>query len=604
MSKNFLPLSKKDMEKRGWPELDVTLITGDAYVDHPSYGIAVIARILEKAGYKVGIIAQPNWRSCDDFTKLGRPKLFFGVSSGNIDSMIANYSANKKPRKTDDYSPAGKTGLRPDRAIIVYSNKIREIYGKNIPVVLGGIEASLRRLVYYDYWDNALRRSILMDSRANILVYGMGERQIIEIASRLKNGENVNSLSDIRGTVIVKKEIANLKDYLNIPSYEEISKDIGKFNEAFKSMYNELNPYTAKTVIQKHYARFIIQLPPALPLTTPELDNIYELPYKKEAHPEYAAQGRIKGLETVKFSVISHRGCPGECSFCSLSFHQGRIIQSRSRESIIKEIQLISQRSDFKGTITDIGGPTANLYQANCPLWNKQGFCKNKNCILPSKCKNLTLGYKESIAMLREAKKINRVKHVFIGSGFRYDLLTEDYSNEYLREICRYHISGQMKVAPEHTSDEVLRIMNKPVFGVYEKFVRKISEINKDLKNKVFLVNYFISSHPGCTLENTLKLTLYLAARHIHPEQIQDFIPSPMTLSSCIYYTGSHPFTGKNIYIPRTFHERKMQRALIQHKNPKNRNLLVQALKQLNSMHLFKKLKTPGKRQIKPAVGV
>lgn len=589
MRKDFLPISKNDLKERGFKELDIILITGDAYVDHPSYGTAVIGRVLENAGYKVGIIAQPDWKTSSDFLELGSPRLFFGITSGNTDSMIANYSANKKPRKTDDYSHGGKSGIRPDRALLVYANKVRELFGSNAPIVIGGIEASLRRLAHYDYWDNCVRRSILLDSRANIIVYGMGEKQILEITRRLNDGEKINSLDNIRGTVVVRKDISYLKNPVILPSFEEVKDDKEKFNLAFKEIYRQMNPFTAKPVVQKHCNRYVIQFAPSLPRTTEELDNIYELPYTRNYHPVYDKQGGVKGLQTVKFSIISHRGCCGECSFCSLYFHQGRIIQSRSPESILKEAQLICRDKDFRGTITDIGGPTANLYQADCVFWNQKGFCENKYCLVPAKCKNLKLGYKESLDVYRKIRELPKVKHVFIGSGFRYDLLIDNYADDYLKELCKYHISGRMKTAPEHIADKVLKIMNKPPFCIYEKFARKFQEVNKTLGKKQFLVNYFISSHPGSTIEDALKLALYLSERRIHPEQIQDFIPSPMTLSSCIYYTEKHPFTGETIYVPRGVRERKMQRALIQHKNPKNKALLIEALKQLNCLHLLKK---------------
>ncbi|MCM8774525.1 MAG: YgiQ family radical SAM protein [Candidatus Omnitrophica bacterium] len=577
----------KDLKKRGWKELDIILISGDAYVDHPSYGIAVIGRFLESKGYKVGIIAQPDWHSRRDFLKLGRPRLFFGVTSGNVDSMVANYTANKKPRKKDDYSPGGKIGLRPDRAIIVYTNRLREVFSR-IPIVIGGLEASLRRLAHYDYWDNRVRRSILVDSKADILVYGMGERQVLEIAEHFKKGGNLQTLPLIRGTVVVKDDCPLDEDTIVLPSFEEVRINKDKFMEAFRIIYSNMCPKTAKTLVQKNNGRAVIQFPPQFPLTTQEMDYIYELPYTRRAHPIYDNYGGVKGLETVRFSIVSHRGCCGECAFCSLYVHQGRIVQSRSSESILKEAEIISQEKDFKGTITDIGGPTANLYRANCLLWEKGEFCKDKGCLIPKKCSKLNLGYKDSLELYRKVSSLPRIKHIFINSGFRYDLLIEEYAKDYLKEICKFHISGRMKVASEHIVDDVLKIMNKPPLKVYQRFVKIFKEVVKEISLPLYLVNYFISAHPGSNFTNTLKLAFYLFKRRLHPEQIQDFIPLPMTLSACIYYTGKHPFTGKDIYVPRTFRERKIQRALIQYYNPKNKQLLLKALNISHNKNLIK----------------
>jgi len=571
----------------GLSQLDVVIITGDAYVDHPSYGAAVIGRVLESEGVKAGIIAQPNWRSLDDFLKLGRPKLFFAITSGNVDSMVANYTANKRLRSLDDYSPGSKPGLRPDRALIVYANKVQQAY-KNCPIVLGGLEASLRRLAHYDYWDNDVRRSVLLDSKADILVYGMGETQILEIAKRLKAGENIQTLNDIRGTVIIRKDLTFLKEHKLIPSFEEIKEDKNKYNLAFREIYSQMNPFSAKVIVQKHADRFIVQLPPAYPLSTKELNRIYELNYARNWHPAYNKLGGVKGFETVRFSITSHRGCCGMCSFCSLYMHQGRIIQSRSEEPILKEAELISRMEDFKGTITDIGGPTANLYQASCSRWKESGFCDSKSCLNPSKCKNLELGYKKSLDLYKKIAGIPGVKHVFISSGFRYDLLAEDDAEEYLTQICKFNISGQMKVAPEHVVDAVLESMNKPNISSYEKFLKQLNKINTKIKKKTYLVNYFITSHPSSGLKEALELALYLSKRRINPEQIQDFIPLPMTLASCLYYTSINPFTGKHVYSAKTFKERKMQRALIQHKNTKNRQLVQEALRALKAEHLGK----------------
>lgn len=588
MNDNFLPISRKDMEKRGWSELDIIIISGDAYVDHHSFGAAAIGRFLEHKGFKVGIIAQPDWRSERDFVALGKPKLFFGITSGNVDSMVANYTANKRPRQSDDFSPGGKTGLRPDRAVIVYANRVRQAF-KDTPIVIGGIEASTRRLGHYDYWDNALRRSLLLDSRADILVYGMGEGQTFEIAQRLARGEAKEHLDGIRGTVVVRNDISGLKGVVPLPSFEEIAKSTEAFNRAFVAVHGQMNPFDATIVAQQQGNRFVVQNPPVFPFSVKELDEIYGLPYARDWHPSYARSGGIKGFETVKFSITSHRGCCGECSFCALYYHHGRIVQSRSEQSILREASALARRSDFKGTITDIGGPTANLYAAGCSLWKEKGFCRQKHCLLPQKCANLRLGYEQSLQLYRKIKEITGVKHVFIGSGFRYDLLTDAYATEYLKEVCRNNISGLMKVAPEHCSDNVLALMNKPPFAAYEKFVRLFQKTAGGLKKNIFIVNYFIAAHPGASLQETLKLALYLAKRRISPQQIQDFIPVPMTLSSCLYYTETNPFTGKKVYVAKTFQERKMQRALLQYNKPSNRALLVKALKRLDALRLLGK---------------
>ena len=585
--KDFLPVSKEDLKKRGWNELDIILVTGDAYVDHPSYGAALIGRVLENAGFKVGIIAQPNWRTLDDFKRLGRPKLFFGVTAGNIDSMLAKYTANKKIRNVDDYSPGGRAFLRPERTSIVYANKLQEAF-KGVPIVLGGIEASMRRLAHYDYWSDKVRRSLLLDSKADILVYGMGEKQILEIAHRLKDSAGVIGLENISGTVIIRKSLDGLKDYVLVPSFEEIVQDKDAFNTAFKTIYSESDPISGKALAQKCGGRFLVQYPPAQPLTTEEIDRIYALPYMRNWHPVYDKDGGVPGFETVRNSITSHRGCLGGCSFCSLHLHQGRIIQSRSIQSIAREIAAIAEDRKFRGTITDIGGPTANMYMARCLSWGKTGACRNKRCLVPEKCKNLTLGYKHSIRLWSELKKIPRVKHVFVGSGVRYDLLIDRSSDEYLHELCASHVSGQLKVAPEHCTVSVLELMGKPVFAKYEKFINRFETVNKRLGKKQYLVNYFIASHPGAHLEDALELAVYLAKNHIHPEQVQDYIPLPMTLSGSMYYTEKNPLTGKHLYVAKTHSERAMQRALLQYKNPQNKKHILRALKILRKENLKK----------------
>ncbi len=584
---NLLPTTKEDMIERGWGSLDVILITGDAYVDHPSYGTALIGRVLESEGFKVGIIAQPDPDDLQAFRKLGEPRLFFGVTAGNLDSMVANYTANKKIRSDDEYSPGGKPGLRPDRATLIYTNRIRQAFGK-VPIVLGGVEASMRRLAHYDYWSDTVRRSILLDSKADMLIYGMGERQVVEIAKRLNSGDGIKGLNDIRGTVIVRNSVESFSGAVIIPDFEIAKSVKTKFNEALRLSYFENDPVRGRAVIQRHAERFVIQLPPAKPLSTKEMDAVYALPFTRRPHPSYAKEGGIPGFEAIKFSVVSHRGCPGECSFCSLYAHQGRIIQSRSAHSILKEIEQIASQLDFSGTITDIGGPTANLYEAHCALWGDKGTCKDRHCLVPEKCKSLKLGYPETVDLWRCAMKIPRVKHIFVGSGLRYDLLNDKESDEYLRELCEHHVSGQLKVAPEHCQAHVLSLMRKPQFNVYESFVEKFDKVNRQLSKKQFIVNYFIIGHPGATLGDSLTLALKLKMMHVYPEQIQDFIPLPMTVSGAMYYTENDPFSGNKVYVAKNLRDRKLHRALIQFKNPDNKRYVIEALRRLNKMNLMK----------------
>ena len=576
--KKFLPISRQDLIERGWTECNIILVTGDAYVDHPSYGAAMIGRVLEDAGYKIGIIAQPDWKTSQDFLALGRPKLFFGITAGNLDSMVSNYTASKKPRRTDDYAPGGQSGFRPNRATIVYANKIKELF-PGVPVVLGGVEASLRRLAHFDYWEESVRRSILMDAKADILVYGMGETQVLEIARRLRDGENIKKLDKIRGTVIIRNSIEGFEDAVMLPSHEEANANNDKFNEAFKLAYFEADPVRGKPVVQKHGERFVIQEPPPLPLTTAELDHFYGLPFASDWHPVYDKQGPpvktgrgspasqgggVPGFETVRFSITGHRGCAGECNFCSLSAHQGRMIQSRSKGSILNELRILSARKEFKGTITDIGGPTANLYGATCDQWENAGACRTKQCMMPAKCKSLKLGYEKSMELWKEILAVPKVKHLFIQSGLRYDLLVEKESDVYLETLCRNHVSGQLKVAPEHASDMVLKIMNKPPLKVYERFAERFKAMNRKVGKEQYLVNYFISAHPGCTDGDARELASYLAAKRMHPEQVQDFMPLPMTVSTCMYWTGKNPFTGEAVTTAKTYKERQFQRELVQ----------------------------------------
>jgi uncharacterized radical SAM protein YgiQ len=558
----FLPVSVRDMQKRNWAQLDIILITGDAYVDHPAFGTALIGRVLESRGYRVGIIAQPDWKSVDDFRRLGRPRLFFGITSGNTDSMVANRTPNNSRRKKDDYAPGRVAGLRPDRALIVYANRAKEAF-RGVTVVLGGIEASTRRLAHYDFWDDRVRHSVLVDAKADLLVFGMGERQIVEIAERLDVDDTV-VCEGIRGTAFLTSNPAIGEADIILPSFDEVSGDKNKFIQAHNEIHFELDPHTGKRLLQKDGTRYVIINPPALPLSMSELDAVYALPYARAVHPDYQERGGVKAFETVQFSITSHRGCCGQCSFCALFIHQGRIVQSRSKQSILSEVKQIVALPDFRGTITDVGGPTANLYKAQCPVWDKERFCADKKCLLPQICRNLTLAYDECVDLYQSIKRLSGVKHVFIASGFRHDLLVAKDSQTYLEEICSHNISGRMKVAPEHCSPEVLRLMNKPDFSVYEAFIKQFQAALKKTGKKLFLVNYFISAHPGSSAREAKELARYLRSRGMNPEQIQDFIALPMTRSACMYYTGKDPESGTSVSVARSYKERRMQRSLIQ----------------------------------------
>jgi uncharacterized radical SAM protein YgiQ len=569
MSPEWLPTSSAEMQARGWDRLDVLLVSGDAYVDHPSFGVAVIGRLLESQGYRVGIVAQPDWRGPGDFRVMGRPRLFAGISSGNVDSMVANYTANRRRRRTDDYSPGDRAGLRPDRALIVYANRLREAFpggdgAPRLPVVLGGIEASLRRLAHYDYWDDAVRRSVLLDAKADLLVYGMGEAAITEIASRLAAGEPLEALGGIRGTAVVRRPQDAPPDALRLPSFEQARDDPQAFLEAFRLIYANMSPRGARALAQPHGERWVVQNPPAFPLEPKELDRLHELAFTRRWHPRYDAQGGVRALETVRWSLISHRGCCGECSFCSLYLHQGRIVSSRSPDSVLREARDLAERSDFKGTITDIGGPTLNLYAASCPLWDRQGFCDHRQCLMPEKCPRLRLGYAEALRLYRAVRRLPRVKHVFLASGFRHDLLLDREADEYLEEVLRHHVGGQLKLAPEHSEDRVLDLMNKPRYPVYLRFLEKVARIGRKIGKRVFLANYFISAHPGAGLREAQRLAAALGRRNMSPEQVQDFLPLPMTVSGAMYHTGLHPFTGEQVHSARTLQERRRQRALAQ----------------------------------------
>lgn len=574
---NFLPVSKEDLKKRNIDILDFIIVTGDAYVDHPSFGTAIIGRVLEREGFTVGIIAQPDWRNIDDFKKLGKPKYAFLVNSGNIDSMVNHYTASKRKRHDDFYSPGGKSGYRPDRAVIVYCNKIKEAF-KDSPIIIGGIEASLRRFAHYDYWDNAVRRSILEDSSADLLIYGMGEKPIVQISNLLRYGMKIDSIKNVTGTAYIEKDISNLDDYIEIPSFEEVSTNKKSYAEAYKIQYYEQDSIRGKTLVQKHKDRYVVQNPPQPPLSEEEMDEVYALPYARTYHPMYESEGGIPAIKEVKFSITSHRGCYGSCSFCALTFHQGRVIQNRSQESILKEANIITNMKDFKGYIHDVGGPTANFRHRACKVQEKNGTCKNRQCVFPSACKNLIVDHKEYLNLLRKIRKIPNVKKVFIRSGIRFDYLMYDKNDEFFKELCKHHISGQLKVAPEHINDKVLKLMGKPNKNVYDSFVKKYYDINKKMNKKQFLVPYLMSSHPGSDLKAAIELAEYIKKMGYTPEQVQDFYPTPGSLSTTMYYTEINPLTEEKVYIPKDQKEKSMQRALLQFAIPDNYDLVKEAL--------------------------
>ncbi|QAA34614.1 YgiQ family radical SAM protein [Clostridium manihotivorum] len=577
LSKEFLPINKEDLKRRNIEQLDFIIVTGDAYVDHPSFGTAIIGRTLEANGFTVGVIPQPNWHDSEDFKALGRPKYGFLVNSGNIDSMVNHYTAAKKKRRDDFYSPGGEADHRPDRAVIVYCNRIREAF-KDIPIIIGGIEASLRRFAHYDYWDDKVRRSILVDSKADLLSYGMGEKTIVQIANLLSYGMEVKKIADVRGTCYLTKDITNLKDYVLVPSFEETLSSKEAYGESYKLESYEQDPIIGRTVIQPHGDRYLVQNPPQLPLTEEEMDITYNLPYTRTYHPIYEAKGGIPAINEVKFSITSHRGCYGSCSFCALTFHQGRIIQNRSGESIVDEAKLLTTLDDFKGYIHDIGGPTANFRHKSCKKQEKLGTCKDKQCMFPKPCKNLIVDHSEYLSVLKRVRTLPGIKKVFIRSGIRYDYLIEDKNNEFFSELCKHHISGQLKVAPEHVSDKVLAQMGKPTREVYDKFVKKYFQVNEKIGKKQFLVPYLMSSHPGSDLKAAIELALYIKDMGYTPEQVQDFYPTPGSISTTIYYTGVNPFTGEKVYTPKTQEEKNMQRALLQFAVPKNHSLVKKAL--------------------------
>ncbi len=573
--KQFLPVTKEEMLERGWSQPDFVYVNGDAYVDHPSFGAAIITRVLEAHGFKVCMLAQPNWKSVDDFKRFGKPRLGFLVSSGNIDSMVNHYTVSKRHRKQDLYSNNGESGHRPDRAVIVYCQKIREAY-KDATIIIGGIEASLRRLAHYDYWDDKVRQSILVDSSADLCMFGMGENSIIEIAEALDSGIEVKYLTYLDGTVYRTKDLSNIgEDYILLPSYEEIKNDKKAYAKSFYQQYLNTDHYASKILVEPYQGFYIVQNHPNRPLTQLEFDDTYALPYMRTYHPMYEY---IPAIEEVKFSLISNRGCFGACNFCALNFHQGRIIQTRSHESLIKEAKVLIQDPDFKGYIHDVGGPTANFRQPACKKQETHGACPNKQCLWPKPCKNLIVDHSDYTKLLKELSSLEGVKKVFVRSGIRYDYLYYDSDDTFFKELIKNHISGQLKVAPEHISNRVLDKMGKPGRNVYEKFVEKYNRLNKELHKDQYLVPYLMSSHPGSDLKAAIELAEYLRDIHHQPEQVQDFYPTPGTLSTAMYYTGLDPRDMKPVYVARTPKEKAMQRALMQYKNPRNYELVHEAL--------------------------
>ena len=576
----FLPVSKADMESRGWWWYDFLLVTGDAYVDHPSFGPTVIGRVLEAAGYRVAILAQPDWHSAKAFRAMGRPRLGVMIGSGNLDSMVAHYTAAKKRRSEDFYSPGKKAGLRPDHAVIVYANRAREAFPE-LPIIIGGLEASLRRFAHYDYWDDKVRRSALIDAGADILVYGMGEYASLEIARRLKKKEPVSALTDIRGTAVaVADPAACAFESLRLPSYEAVCRSGEEYALATKLEYAEHDPVRGRALIQEHEKRFLIVNPPAMPLPTAELDRVAELPYTRQYHPMYEPLGGVPAIEEVKFSVIHNRGCFGGCNFCSLAFHQGRMISSRSHESVIREVTALTKLPDFKGYINDVGGPSANFRHPSCQKQLKCGMCAERRCLAPTPCPNLDADHSDYLALLRKLRAIPGVKKVFVRSGIRYDYMLEDKNGDFFSELVKYHISGQLKVAPEHCIDSVLDYMGKPHIGVYEKFMDKYRRLNDKYSKEQYIVPYLMSSHPGSTLQDAVALAEYLNKTGRQPEQVQDFYPTPGTVSTCMYYTGIDPMTMQPVYVAKNFHDKAMQRALLQWKRPDKRKLVIEALKE------------------------
>ncbi len=582
----FLPVTPEEVKERGWSDVDFVYVCGDAYVDHPSFGMSIISRVLESKGYRVAIISQPDWHSAEDFKRFGKPRLAFLVSSGNIDSMVAHYTAAKKRRNTDAYSPGGKTGKRPDRAVIVYCNRIREAYA-DVPIVIGGLEASLRRFAHYDYWDDKVRRSVLFDSQADILIYGMGENQITEIAGRLDRGENIHSLRDIRGTCYLCDVRETPLEGKEVPSFENVSSNKKEYAVSCRIEQDEQDHIRGKLIKQRHGSKMLVQNPPMPPLTTEELDRVYALPYVRSWHPSYNELGGVPGLEEVRFSITHNRGCFGACNFCSIAFHQGRFVTSRSKESVIEEAKKLTAMPDFKGYIHDVGGPTANFRRTSCDVQLKNGLCKGKKCLAPSPCKALVADHSEYLDILRELRKLPKVKKVFIRSGIRYDYMLRDSDDTFFRELVKYHVSGQLKVAPEHCSAAVLDKMGKPHIDAYIEFSKKYFSLSDMANKEQYLVPYLMSSHPGSTLDDAIELACFLKKRKIHPEQVQDFYPTPGTISTCMFYTGLDPYTMKEVYVAKSPQDKAMQRALLQYYDKNNRDTVFAALKKAGRWDLI-----------------
>ena len=581
----FLVTERADMEARGWAEFDFVLISGDAYVDHPSFAPAVIGRYLESKGYRVGIIAQPDWNDVNAFKKLGKPRLASLVTAGNLDSMLNKFTAAKKIRREDDYSPGGEAGHRPDRATLVYSNRMKEAY-RDVPLIIGGIEASLRRFGHYDYWSDTVRRSILVDSKADVLIYGMGELQIIELAEALDQNRFEESLPNIRGICYMSKEIPSI-ECVECPSFEEIKADKMAFADAFRIQYDEQDPFYGRPIVQKHGDRYVVQNVPALPLTQEQMDAAYDLPYTRKWHPSYDDKGGVPALSEVQFSLVSQRGCFGSCSFCAITNHQGRIIQNRSHQSLIDEAKLMIGMDDFKGYIHDVGGPTANFRHLACDKQAVFGACKGRTCAAPEPCENLNTNHDDYIALLRKLRKLKGVKKVFVRSGLRYDYVLADNNKAFVKELCEHHVSGQLKVAPEHVSKRVTTMMGKAGKEEFLTFKKWFEEANRELGKKQYLVPYFMSSHPGCTLEDAIELAEFLRDQHMYPEQVQDFIPTPGSLSTCMYYTGINPLDGKPVYVAKKGRDKAKQRALMQYKNIENYDLVKEALIEANRRDLI-----------------
>lgn len=575
MSREFLPVTRAEMEERGIWQPDFVYISGDAYVDHPSFGAAIITRLLESRGYSVGIISQPDWRKKESISVFGEPRLAFLVSAGNMDSMVNHYTVAKKHRRQDSYSPGGQMGLRPDRAVTVYGNLIRQTY-KDTPVILGGIEASLRRLAHYDYWSDSMKRSVLMDSGADLISYGMGEHSILEIAEALDKGIPVSSITFVPGTVYKAKKAP---EGILLPSFEALSAKKEAYAESFRIQYENTDPFAGKVMAESYGTKgFVVQNPPAKPLTQKEMDEVYDLPYMGTYHPMYEKQGKIPAIEEIQFSITSNRGCFGGCNFCALAFHQGRIVQTRSHESILREAESYREKPDFKGYIHDVGGPTADFRHPSCKKQMTKGICTNRQCLFPKPCKNLEADHRDYLELLRKLRHLPGIKKVFIRSGIRFDYVNADPSPEFLNELAAYHVSGQLRVAPEHVSDQVLYYMGKPEHKVYEEFLKKFQRANEKSGKRQFVVPYLMSSHPGCTIKEAVKLAEYVRDMGFMPEQVQDFYPTPSTMSTCMYYTGLDPRTGEKVYVPKSAREKAMQRALLQYKNPENYELVKEAL--------------------------